>query len=147
MLDKIHPKEVWDIGGNVGMFSKLASSKGINTICFDIDPVAIEKNYLEVREKKEEKILPLLLDLTNPTPGIGWENQERISFMNRGPTDTVFALALSHHLAIGNNLPLEKIAKFFNKICKNLIIEFVPKEDSQVQRLLRTRKDIFDSYN
>lgn len=147
LLVKINPSEVWDLGGNVGMFSRLASSKGINTICFDIDPVAIEKNYLEVKEKNEEKILPLLLDLTNPTPGVGWKNQERNSFMNRGPTDTVFALALIHHLVIGNNLPLVKIAKFFSEICENLIIEFIPKEDSQVQRLLRTRKDIFDEYN
>jgi len=147
LLEKIHPKEVWDLGGNVGIFSRLASSKGINTICFDIDPVAIEKNYLELREKKEEKILPLLLDLTNPIPGIGWENKERTSFMSRGPTDTIFALALIHHLAIGNNLPFKKIAEFCSRICRNLIIEFVPKEDSQVQRLLRTREDIFNVYN
>jgi len=147
ILEKIQPKEVWDLGGNVGIFSRLASNKGINTICFDIDPVAIEKNYLEVKEKNEKHILPLLLDLTNPAPGIGWENKERKSLINRGPTDTVFALALIHHLAIGNNLPLEKIANFFSNICENLIIEFVPKEDSQVKRLLRTREDIFDSYN
>ncbi len=147
LLEKIQPKEVWDVGGNVGIFSRLASNIGINTVCFDIDPVAIEKNFLEVIDKNEKKILPLLLDLTNPTPGIGWENQERTSFINRGPTDTVFALAIIHHLAISNNLPLEKIGKFFSEICENLIIEFVPKEDSQVQRLLRTRKDIFGSYN
>ena len=147
LLEKIQPKEVWDLGGNVGIFSRLASNKNINTICFDIDPVAIEKNYLQVKENKDQKILPLLLDLTNPIPGIGWENKERASFMNRGPTDTIFALALIHHLAIGNNLPLEKIAGFFHKICKNLIIEFIPKEDSQVKRLLRTRKDIFALYD
>jgi hypothetical protein len=84
--------------------------------------------------------------LTNPSPAIGWENEERMSFLERGPADAVFALALIHHLAISNNLPFGKIADFFNKICNWLIIEFVPKNDSQVQRLLATREDLFVDY-
>ena len=94
----------------------------------------------------ETKILPLLLDLTNPSPGIGWENQERVSFLERGHADTVLALALIHHLAISNNLPLDRIASSFRKICNSLIIEFVPKIDPKVQKLLATRKDIFPHY-
>jgi len=66
--------------------------------------------------------------------------------LERGPTDTVLALALIHHLAISNNLPLNKIADFFNRICNSLIIEFVTKSDSQVQKLLSTREDIFPDY-
>ncbi len=84
--------------------------------------------------------------MTNPSPGIGWRNQERMSLLQRGPTDTVLALALIHHLAISNNLPFDRIADFFHKICTSLIIEFVPKSDSQVQRLLLTREDIFPDY-
>ena len=93
------------------------------------------------------RVLPLMMDLTNPSPYLGWENDERMSFMKRGPIDLVMALALIHHLAISNNLPFDRIAQFFQKICKSLIIEFVPKTDSQVQRLLATREDIFDNYN
>ena len=146
-LDKIKPKVVWDLGANVGMFSRIASDKGIQTISFDIDPAAVERNYLECVRKGETNILPLVLDLTNPSPGIGWENQERMSWLERGPADTVLALALIHHLAISNNLPLDKIADFFNRICcGSLIVEFVPKSDSQVQRLLSTREDIFPDY-
>ena len=145
-LEKINPKTVWDIGANVGVFSRIASTQGIQTISFDIDPIAVEKNYLKCVENRELNILPLLLDLTNPSPGIGWENQERMSILERGSADTVFALALIHHLSISNNLPLYKIANFFSKICNSLIIEFVPKSDSQVQRLLTTRKDIFPNY-
>ena len=145
-LDKINPKIVWDLGANVGIFSRIASAKGIQTISFDIDPAAVEKNYLECVAKGETNILPLLFDLTNPSPGIGWENQERISILERGYADTAFALALIHHLAISNNLPLHKIANFFEKICNSLIIEFVPKSDTQVQRLLKTREDIFPDY-
>ena len=66
--------------------------------------------------------------------------------LERGPADTVFALALVHHLAISNNLPFYKIGNFLNRICNSLIIEFVPKSDSQVQRLLAMREDIFPDY-
>ncbi|MDQ1317279.1 MAG: hypothetical protein QG588_930 [Candidatus Poribacteria bacterium] len=146
-LDKIKPKNVWDFGANIGIFSRIASNMGIPTISFDVDASAIEKNYLECVEKGETKILPLLLDLTNPSPNIGWENQERMSLLKRGPADTVFALALVHHLRISNNIPLNNIAIFFYNICTYLIIEFVPKSDAQVQKLLSTREDIFPNYN
>ncbi len=145
-LDKIKPSVVWDLGANVGIFSRIASDKGIETISFDIDPAAVEKNYLKCVKKGEINILPLLLDLTNPSPSIGWENQERMSLLERGPVDAVLALALIHHLAISNNIPLNKIANFLRKIANWLIIEFVPKTDSQVQRLLLTREDIFSDY-
>ena len=147
LIEKIKPKNVWDIGGNVGIFSRISSDKEIFTVCFDIDPVAIEKNYLECKEKNEKYLLPLLLDLTNPSPDIGWQNMERDSFLTRGPADLVFALALIHHLAISNNVPFELISEFFSKNCKNLIIEFVPKTDTQVKRLLSSREDIFSEYD
>ena len=147
LIEKIKPKNVWDIGGNVGIFSRISSDKEIFTVCFDIDPVAIEKNYLECKEKNEKYLLPLLLDLTNPSPDIGWQNMERDSFLTRGPADLVFALALIHHLAISNNVPFELISEFFSRNCRNLIIEFVPKTDTQVKRLLSSREDIFSEYD
>lgn len=145
-IESVHPGVVWDLGANNGLFSRIASEKSIPTVAFDIDPSAVEKNYLEMKKKKETAILPLLLDLTNPSPGIGWENRERHSFIERGPVDMVFSLALIHHLAISNNVPLGKIAAFFSNVCRHLIIEFVPKTDSQVQRLLVSREDVFPHY-
>jgi len=145
-LEKVKPNVVWDLGANTGIFSRIASRKGIETISFDIDPAAVEKNFLESMRNKESRILPLLLDLSNPSPNLGWESDERISFIERGPADVVLALALIHHLTISNNIPLTKLALFFKKICKHLIIEFIPKTDSQVQRLLVSREDIFDDY-
>jgi len=147
LLDLTDTKILWDIGANEGLFSRIASNKGIYTISLDIDYSAVEKNYLRIIQKGETNILPLLLDLTNPSPGMGWENRERMAILDRGPADTVFALALIHHLAISNNLPFGKIASFFSQCCSNLILEFVPKSDSQVQRLLSTREDIFYNYN
>jgi ribosomal protein L11 methylase PrmA len=149
MLDRITPtpQSVWDLGANEGLFSRIASNKGIRTISFDIDPAAVETNHLQNREAEQGDLLPLVLDLTNPSPGIGWANQERMSLIERGPADTAMALALIHHLAISNNLPFSKIADFLSKICHTLIIEFVPKSDSQVQRLLSSREDIFTEYD
>jgi len=147
LVEKIKPKNVWDIGGNVGIFSRISSDKEISTVCFDIDPVAIEKNYLECKEKNEKYLLPLLMDLTNPSPDIGWQNMERDSFLTRGPADLVFALALVHHLAISNNVPFELISEFFSRNCRDLIIEFVPKIDTQVKRLLSSREDVFLEYD
>jgi hypothetical protein len=88
----------------------------------------------------------LLLDLTNPSPGIGWENEERESLLERGPADMALALALIHHLAISNNVPLDRVSGFFSRICNWSVIELVPKSDSQVQRLPADREDIFPNY-
>ncbi len=141
------PDKVWDLGANTGVFSRLASKMNIPTFSFDFDPLAVELNYLQLKEKKEANILPLLMDLTNPSAAIGWNNQERMSLIERGPADLVMSLALIHHLAIGNNLPLSKIAEYFSKICNWLIIEWIPKEDSNVQKMLSSREDIFLEYN
>jgi hypothetical protein len=145
-LARTAPKTVWDLGANVGLFSRIASDQGIETIAFDVDPAAVEKNYLTVTANRETCLLPLVLDLTNPSPGLGWANTERTSFLDRGPADTVLALALVHHLAISNNVPLGNLAEFLAKIGRWLIIEFVPKSDSQVQRLLASREDVFTDY-
>ena len=146
-LDKTKAKLVWDLGANTGIFSRLASKKDIETISFDIDPAAVEKNYLTCIQEADTKLLPLLLDLTNPSSSIGWNSVERNSFVERGPADVVIALALIHHLTISNNIPLFNLAEFFHGICNYLIIEFIPKTDSQVKRLLLTREDIFVDYN
>ena len=145
-IEQASPKMLWDLGANTGIFSRLGAASGAYTVAFDIDPAAVEKNYREVKQKKETNLLPLLLDLTNPSPGIGYENKERMSLEERGPADSILALALVHHLAISNNVPLQKIADHFSRLCRWLIIEFVPKSDSQVQRLLATRDDIFPDY-
>ncbi len=146
-IEEVGPKSVWDLGGNVGVYSRLASSRGIPTVCFDVDPAAVEKNYRTVRDQAEDHLLPLVLDLTNPSPALGWANAERMSLAERGPADMVLALALVHHLAIGNNVPLPGVAEFFASLCEWLVVEFVPKSDSQVKRLLASREDIFGQYH
>jgi hypothetical protein len=147
LLEKSAKKILWDLGSNDGKFSRIASNMNILTISSDFDPAAVEKNYLLLKKNNDKYLLPLVIDLMNPSPSLGWQNKERNSFIERGPAETVLALALVHHLAISNNLPFSKIAYFFSKICKLLIIEFIPKNDSQVKKLLDTREDIFLNYN
>jgi hypothetical protein len=143
---RVAPKLVWDLGANNGEFSRIAGETGAFVASYDIDPAAVEQNYRKVKADKTQNLLPLLLDLTNPSPAIGWANRERDSFTQRGPADLVLALAVIHHLAISNNVPLAQLAGFFAEAGAWLILEFVPKSDSQVKKLLASRQDIFPSY-
>ena len=146
-LGEIAPTMTWDLGANTGRFSGLAVEQGAYTIAFDVDPAAIEKAYRAGREAGEARLLPLVMDLMNATPDLGWDLGERDSFVKRGTPDVVLALALVHHLAIANNVPLPRIARFLSRLAPWLVIEFVPKSDSQVQRMLASRRDIFPAYN
>ena len=145
--DKIKPRTAWDLGANRGLFSRIFSDVGIPTIAWDIDPVAVDRNYIHIEKNHEKDILPLVMDLTNPSNSMGWANQERMALEERGPVDVVMALALIHHISISNNVPFRKVSEYFSQLCKYLIIEFVPKGDSQVDILLKTREDIFNQYD
>ena len=146
LLDQARPGNVWDLGANVGLFSRLAEERGIPVVSLDFDPASVEANYLECRKKARKLVLPLVMDLVNPSPRLGWAGAERDSLADRGPADLAMALALIHHLVIANNVPLEDAARYFAKLGRKLIIEFVPKSDSQVRRLLASRADIFPDY-
>ena len=145
-LARVRPSTVWDLGANTGAFSRVAARGGASALAFDADPGAVELNYRQVVAEGEAGVLPLVMDLANPSPSLGWDLAERMSLVERGPADAVMALALVHHLAIGHNLPLELIATFLARLGRHLLIEFVPKSDPQAQRLLRARADIFETY-
>ncbi|MYE26348.1 MAG: SAM-dependent methyltransferase [Chloroflexi bacterium] len=140
------PRHVWDLGANTGVFSRVASQSGIFTVSIDSDPGAVEANYLFGKQRQEENLHPLLVDLTNPTGASGWANSERESLVKRSRADCILALALIHHLAIANNVRLDKIARFFASLAEWAIVEFVPKSDKKVQQLLVARDDIFIDY-
>jgi ribosomal protein L11 methylase PrmA len=140
------PNLIWDLGANTGEYSRLASARSAMTVAWDLDPAAVEKCYLGLKQRPDPYLLPLVQDLSNPSPGVGWANAERDSLEGRGRADVVMALALVHHLAIGNNVPLPDVAAYLASLGSWLIIEFVPKEDSQTERLLQSRDDIFGGY-
>jgi len=144
---KSKPPIAADFGANTGKFSRLAANLGFFVLAHDSDAVAVDRHYCEIKRTSEYFVLPLIQDLTCPSPAIGWANKERMSFVERHNVDVGMALAIIHHLHISNNVPLVMIAELFSTLCKSLIIEFVPKADSQVKRLLSSREDIFPDYN
>lgn len=146
-LNIIKPKAVWDLGANTGAFSRIAlGCQSEFVLSIDSDPLCVEYNYRKVKRNCETAILPLVVDCANPSPAIGWANEERQTFSDRGPCDMVLALALIHHIALSNNIPLELIAQWFSKLGKTLAIEFVPKDDQKVQYMLASRDDSFLDY-
>lgn len=146
-LADIAPGVLWDLGANTGEFSRLAPPGTKIILSLDGDHGSVEKNYRIVKQSEEENILPLVMDLTNPSSNLGWASQERSSLLARGPADCALALALLHHLVISNNLPFKKVAEFLARAGDMLIIEYVPKEDPQAQKLLVSREDIFEAYH
>jgi hypothetical protein len=142
----LQAKTALDLGGNDGRYSRVLNKLGLSTVCTDIDPNAVEANYNHIKAHHETAMLPLVIDLTNPGGALGWHNLEREPIHERLQCDLVLALAIIHHLVISNNLPFASVAEYFSTFAPYLIIEFVPKEDSQVQKLLATRKNTFPGY-
>jgi hypothetical protein len=139
-------KRAWDLGANTGRYSRLAADQGYSVVALDIDPAAVERGYRAMRTEGRGDILPLLADLTDPSPALGWGSAERKGLIERIDTDVILALALVHHLAISNNVPLPMIASLFAQLAPHAIVEWVPKEDAMVRRLLSSREDVFPSY-
>ena len=138
---------VLDIGTNTGLFAQMTAAEGKFTVAVDADIDCIDRLYNTCKRDKITNLLPLCVDVTNPTPSIGWDNDERDAFYPRAKADLCMALALIHHLAIGKNVGFTQMARTFSKIAPWLIIEFIPKTDSKIALLLQNRTDIFETYN
>ena len=145
-LREVGGGRAWDLGANTGRYSRIAAGEGYRVVALDVDPGAVERAYRDVRREGRSDILPLLADLTNPSPALGWGNTERASLLDRVEADVILALALVHHLAIGRNVPLPMVAALFARLAPHAVVEFVPKEDAMVGRLLASRRDIFPDY-
>ena len=138
---------VWDLGANTGRFSRIAADAGKRVVALDIDPAAAERHFRAVREAGRTDILPLVADIANPSPALGWAGRERRSLLERADADAILALALVHHLAITRNVPLPMILDLFADLAPWAIVEFVPKDDPMVRQLLATRRDVFADYD
>ncbi len=136
--------EVLDLGGNDGSFSQLLAMQGKRVVCADFDHMAINSLY---KNGRATNVHPLLLDFSHPSPAIGFNNTERMSFHERAASDLVLFLALIHHICLGRNVPLGALAGSLSRISKNLIIEFIPKDDSKVKEMLETRTNPFSDYD
>lgn len=139
-------ERAWDLGANTGRYSRIAADAGYRVVALDVDPAAVERAYRQLRSEGRTDILPLLADLTDPSPPLGWGSAERAGLLERIDGDVILALALVHHLAIGANVPLSMIASLFAAMAPDAIVEWVPKEDAMARRLLASRRDVFPDY-
>lgn len=146
-LAAANPRLVFDLGANAGAFSRLATEAGAFVVSIDGDADVIEASFARARTEADARLLPLVMNLANPTPALGWDGRERQSLSERGPADAVLALALVHHLALANNVPLPMIAAWIARLGRRALVEFVPKDDPQSQRLLAVREDVFGAYD
>jgi len=148
LLRGLSPSLVIDLGANAGEYSRIAHEAGARVIAVDGDPAAVERAYARFAAAAEPTaVLPLWIDLANPSPSQGWAHTEWPALTDRTPADVVLALALIHHLAIGNNVPIPAVLDFLMRLGRRAIVEWVPKDDPQVKLLLSSRADIFTGYS
>lgn len=138
-LSQRHAGLLLDLGCNDGTFSLLAQDFADYVVALDNDEQTIDLMYRRLRKEGNTKILPLVMDLTDPSPSIGWRLKERPSFLDRAQPDAVLALALVHHLAIGANVPLPEVVSWLHSLGGHLVVEFVGPDDPMSRRLLSNK--------
>ena len=144
-VQKTKPKMLFDIGCNLGGYSVLARESGAEYVVgFDFDAGAIDVAYQ--RSQQVDNMLPLLFDAANPSPSLGWFENERKSFLARADADALVALAFEHHLVIAKNIPMEDFMDWLMKLARQGVVEFVPINDETIVKMLATRENIFPDY-
>lgn len=138
---------VWDLGCNTGDYSRLTAEHAACVIAIDGDVLAVEKLYQELSAEGNTKILPLYVNLADPSPNLGWRGRERQSLPARGKPDLTLCLALIHHMVITANVPVDDFVSSLAELGSHVIIEFPDRNDPMVKHLLQTKEDIFDDYN
>ncbi len=140
------PKLVWDIGCNTGTFSRIAAEHGAYVVAMDADTLAVQKLYDRLRQEQRENILPLTMNLADPSPNLGWRGQERKSMENRRSPDLLLCLALIHHAVITAHIPLRDFVGWIASLGCTVVLEFVTREDPMVRTLLRNKADTYADY-
>ena len=147
ILNQYRPRSVLDVGCNTGEFSFMAAEAGASVMAVDYDHDAVEALYRTAKRKKMN-ILPLVADLSNPSPGLGLFCEERQPLLNRVGGEMVFALALIHHLMVTACMPLEAISRLFAQLTETwLVLEYIDPQDGMFRELLAIRKDYFSGFS
>lgn len=144
-MDEFHPRSVLDVGCNTGHFSIIAAEREARVVAIDYDPVVVGEVWRQARAEKLD-ILPLVVNLTRPSPALGWRNKENPSFLDRarGSFDAVFMLAVIHHMLVSERIPLSEIITLASELTSDLlVIEYVDPADPMFRRLTRGRDDLF----
>jgi len=137
----------WDIGSNTGTFSRIAAEHAQSVVAMDGDWMAVEQLYQAQQGRPDaRKILPLVVNVADPSPGQGWKGLERKSLPDRGRPDLTVCLALIHHIVIGANIPMREFVEWLASLGTSLVIEFVGRDDEMVQTLLANKDDQYSDY-
>lgn len=143
---RVRPRQLWDFGCNDGEYCAVALAAGARSaIGFDSDGGALERACARAARDRLD-LLPLMMDALDPSPARGWRGAERAALQGRGAPDAVLALAFVHHLALGRNVPLDEAVAWLAAIAPRGVVEFVPKDDPTVQRMLALKGDLFPGY-
>jgi protein-L-isoaspartate O-methyltransferase len=146
ILEGWEPDTVWDVGCNRGQYSVIAARHARRVVAMDADELAVG-TLVRRAGVSGDRILPLVMDLTNPSPSQGWAGAERSGLTARGPADAILALALVHHLSIAGHIPLLSVVDWLADHGRRAIVEFVPLSDPMAQRLLATRREMPRDYD
>jgi hypothetical protein len=146
-LEAARPTQVWDVGCNTGHYTEIAGRLAQTVVGLDVDAGVINALYLRQKSGAlPPNIYGLVGDLTDPSPSLGWNLVERRTWKDRGQADFFLALALVHHLVLRGNVPLPMVVDGLAEIAGRGVVEFVPKDDPMVRRMLMNREDVFGDY-
>ena len=132
---------VWDLGCNVGRFARIAAENARHVVALDADAAVVERLYRALDDEGSNAILPLVANVLDPSPGLGWRGTERQPLVERGRPDLTLCLALVHHVSIGGNVPVRDVVDWLASLRSAVVVEFPTRDDPQVQRLLAAKGD------
>jgi hypothetical protein len=130
----------WDVGCNDGRYARTAAESSDLVVAFDADHATVEALYRRLRDEGREDILPLVMNVCDPSPNLGWRGRERASLERRGTPELTLCLALVHHVCITGNVPVREFLDWLRTLDTALVIEFPGREDPMVQRLLSGKR-------
>lgn len=140
-IGAIQPGWLVDLGANTGEFTFLAASKGARVIAIEQDVACVGELFR--RAGGDPSIFPVLSNLADLCGGCGWQGNEHSGLHSRlrGIAQMVLVLAVLHHLAISESIPLDRIADFVADITtRHAIVELIPEDDPMVLKLSAQRE-------
>jgi hypothetical protein len=137
----------WDLGANDGHYSRMIAEHARYVLALDLDPSTVELLYRDLKAEGNEQILPLVMNLTDPSPGLGWRGLERKPFADRGKPELILALALLHHVSITGNVPVRQFVDWLASLGAEVVIEFMTRDDPMVKRLLAAKRVEHEDYD
>jgi hypothetical protein len=127
---------LWDLGANDGRYTRIAAREADYTVAVDADTAVVEALYRTLRTEGSRTILPLVGNVADPSPGLGWRGAERSTLAERARPDLTLCLALVHHVALSSNVPVRSFLDWLAELETEVVVEFPTRDDPMVQRLL-----------